>query len=345
MPISIENSAIPETHSAAVLQALAETFGVTAVDELTDLTERAGSNRAFRILVAGRAYMLRINTRRGDVARQFTCMRMAAEAGLTPRVWYTNTEDRISITDFLEAMLLKPSDALGLLPVALRVLHALPQFPPASFNTTCTFLLHQGPMLDGFLKKIQTESPLPKHEIDPVLTQYLRIVDAYAPPASDIVPSHNDLFKPDNILFDGSRPWLIDWEASFPNDRFADLAAVANMLAKDEEDERAFLQTYFAAPPTPYQQARLHLMRQLAHMFYAMAFLADSSQEKVAALNSPEIPYSEFQARFWSRGLTLSDDRSKATFSRIHWQELLHNLRQPRYEEALRTVRVPPPEN
>jgi aminoglycoside phosphotransferase (APT) family kinase protein len=345
MPIQVENSAIPETHSAAVLQALAETFGVTAVDELTDLTERAGSNRAFRILVAGRAYMLRINTRRGDVARQFTCMRMAAEAGLTPRVWYTSDEDRVSITDFVNALPLSAAEAIRHLPVALRILHALPQFPPASFNTTCTFLLHQGPMLDGFLKKFQTESPLPKREIEQVLTQYLRIVDAYAPPASDIVPSHNDLFKPDNILFDGSRPWLIDSEASFPNDRFADLAAVANMLATDEQDERAFLQTYFAAPPTPYQQARLHLMRQLAHMFYAMAFLAGSSPEKLAALNEPEIPYSEFQARFWSRELVLSDDRPKATFSRVHWQELLHNLRQPRYEEALPTVRIPPPEN
>lgn len=339
MPIQIENSALPEEHSAAVRRAIAETFDVTGIDELTDLTERAGSNRAFRIIVADRAFMLRINTRRGDVARQFTCMRIAAEAGLAPRVWYTNADNRISITDFLQAMPLNASDAIRMLPVALRVLHALPPFPPASFNTTCTFLLHEGPMLENFLQKFQTESPLPKHEIDEVLSQYARIVAACAPSASDIVPSHNDLFKPDNILFDGQRPWLVDWEASFPNDRFADLAVLANMLARDEEDERTFLQTYFAATPTPYQQARLHLMRQLAHMFYAMAFLADSSPEKLAALNSPEIPYGDFQARFWSRDLILSDDKSKATFSRIHWQELLHNLQQPRFQQALSTVR------
>ena len=82
-------------------------------------------------------------------------------------------------------------------------------------------------------------------------------------------------------------------------------------------------------------------MRQLAHMFYAMAFLANSSAEKLAALNESEIPYREFQARFWSRELILSDDRSKATFSMIHWQELLHNLRQPRFKEALSTVQNP----
>ena len=339
MPIQIENSAIPVEHSAAVNRALAGTFSVTAVDELTDLTERIGSNRAFRILISDRPYLLRINTRRGDMDRQFTCMRMAAEAGLAPRVLYANAEDRISITDFIDAKPLQAREALRLMPVAIRVLHALPQFPPAPFNTTCTFLLTEGSMLDGFLRKFQAESPLPKHEIDEVLSQYRRIVEAYATPASDIVPSHNDLFKPDNILFDGSRPWLVDWEASFPNDRFADLAVVANMLATDEEDERVFLQTYFAAPPTPYHQARLHIMRHLAHMFYAMAFLTESSAEKLAALNDPEIPFSEFQVRFWSGELALSNDRSKATFSRIHWQELLHNLRQPRFGEALSTVR------
>ena len=76
------------------------------------------------------------------------------------------------------------------------------------------------------------------------------------------------------MLFDGSRLWMVDWEAAFQNDRYADLAVVANMLVANEAEEQIYLQEYFGAPPDSYQAARFYLMRQLAHMFYAMAFLS-----------------------------------------------------------------------
>jgi hypothetical protein len=77
---------IPQEKSAAVTLALNETFGVTEFEDIRDLTERPGSNRAFRIIVRGSAYLLRINTRPGDMTRHFTCMQAAADAGLAPRV-------------------------------------------------------------------------------------------------------------------------------------------------------------------------------------------------------------------------------------------------------------------
>jgi hypothetical protein len=95
---------IPPEKSAAVILGLNQTFGVTKFEDILDLTERPGSNRAFRIVVRGSAHLLRINTRPGDMARHFTCMQTAADAGLAPRVWYANTGNRISITDFVEAV-------------------------------------------------------------------------------------------------------------------------------------------------------------------------------------------------------------------------------------------------
>src|SRR5437763_16902091 len=95
---------IPQQQSAAVNLALDQTFGVAAFDDIRDLTERPGSNRAFRIVVRGSAYLLRINTRAGDMERHFRCMQAAAEGGLAPRVWYAGAEDRISSTDFVEAV-------------------------------------------------------------------------------------------------------------------------------------------------------------------------------------------------------------------------------------------------
>src|SRR5258707_9107638 len=169
---------IPQEKSAAVTLGLNETFGVTEFDDIRDLTERPGSNRAFHIVVRGSAYLLRINTRAGDVTRHFGCMQAAAEAGLAPRVWYTSAEDRISITDFVEAVPLPAADALRRVPAALRTLHALSPFPVVPFNTTCTFLLSKGPALDGFLQKLRAANILAEHDLVELLSKYERIAAA-----------------------------------------------------------------------------------------------------------------------------------------------------------------------
>jgi thiamine kinase-like enzyme len=329
---------LAQENIAAVTRGLNAAFGVAAFDEIKDLTERPSSNRAFRIVVQGSQYLLRINTRAGDMARQFKCMQMAAQAGLAPRVWYTSAEDRVSITDFVEAVPLADRDALRRVPAALRILHALPPFPAAPFNTTCTFLLNKEPALDGFLEKFRAANLLPQQDLEELLGGYVRLAAVYSSLDPDLVPSHNDLFKPDNILFDGRRLWLVDWEAAFQNDRYADLAVVANMLVTNEADEQVYLQEYFGARPNSYQRARFYLMQQLAHTFYALVFLNMGSAGKPVDWSEPIPAYSDFQQRFWAREIELADNHSKLVYGRVHWENLRHNLRQPRFEEALKIV-------
>jgi len=329
---------IPQENSAAVTLGLNETFGVADFEDIRDLTERSGSNRAFRIIVRGSAYLLRINTRPGDMKRHFNCMQAAADAGLAPRVRYASPEDRISITDFVEAVPLLAADALMRIPAALRTLHALPLFPGSPFNTTCTFLLNKGPALDGFLQKFRASSILPENETEELLARHQQLAAVYSRLDSDLAPGHNDLFKPDNMLFDGNRLWLVDWEAAFQNDRYADLAVVANMIVTNESEERIYLREYFGEPPDEYQRARFYLMRQLAHMFYSMAFLTLGSSGKPIDQSEPVPGYSDFQRRFWAREAGLADNQAKTIYGRVHWEKLWQNIRQPRFDEALRIV-------
>jgi thiamine kinase-like enzyme len=60
-----------------------------------------------------------------------------------------------------------------------------------------------------------------------------QITNVYPRNEEDLVPSHNDL-KPENILYDGNKVWLSDWEAAFTNDRYSDLAIIANFVIADE---------------------------------------------------------------------------------------------------------------
>lgn len=67
------------------------------------------------------------------------------------------------------------TDAFVRMPIALRTLHALPPFPK--------------------------------------VVNYLDAVDGYPRHDPDRVSSRNEL-KPENILFDGHRIWLVDWEVA-----------------------------------------------------------------------------------------------------------------------------------
>ena len=336
----MENFTIPQEHSAAVTRGLGEAFGVTRFEDIRELTGGPNANPVFRIVVRGSALLLRINTRKGDLARHYSCMRAAAKAGLAPRVWYTNVEDRVSLTDFVEAAPFPMADALAGIPAVLRRLHALAPFPdaPSHLNTTCMFLMHKGAAVNGFFEKFQAAHVLSQDQSEELFAGYEQMVAVHPHNDADMVSSHNDLFKPDNILFDGKRLWLVDWEAAFRNDRYADLAAVANQVAANEGEERAFLQEYFGEAPDEYQRARFFLMQQVAHMFYAMAFLWQGSAGKPIDWSEAVPEYRDFHRRFWAGEIKLTDTRTKTVYGRVHWERFLQNMRQARFHEALRIV-------
>ena len=145
---------IPQEERAAVTRGLCEAFGVTEFEDIRMIKSLA-SSLVFRIVVRGSPFLLKISTRTSDPARHYSCMKAAAEARLSPRVWYASLEDQISIEDFVETAPFPIAEALVRVPAALRRLHALPPFPgvPNHINTSCVFLIHQGAALDGFFQR------------------------------------------------------------------------------------------------------------------------------------------------------------------------------------------------
>lgn len=344
---------IPAEHSEAVSRGLRETFGVSTFDDISALTGGHTSSLVFRIVVRGTPYVMKIITRRDDPSRHYASMRAAAEAGVAPRVWYTNVEDKICITDFVEAIPMPMSEGLARFPALLRTLHALPPFDRAPFNTTCTFLLTGGPMLDGFLQNCRTASLLPEADARECFARHAELSAVYPYGDAEMVASHNDVLKPDNFLFDGQHVWLVDWEAAFLNDRYADLAVAANLVVGNDREEAAYLRTYFGTEPDEYQRARFHLMQQISHLFYAMAFLFMSSPAgqplSQRFRSSPDTgdpsgssglvdDVTDFRRRVWAREVDLANRDVKLLYGRVHWARLRHNVRQPRYQEALRIV-------
>ncbi len=331
---------IPQEKTAAVTRGMRETFGVTEFEDIRLMSGGNSTSRVFRIVVGGTAYLLKTILRQDDPARHFACMRAAADAGLAPRVWYTSVEDRVLITDFVEAVPLPVAEALLRTATVLHKLHALPAFPPVPdpINTSCMFLLNKGPALDGFLQKIRAANILTAGESEELFGLYERLAAAYQRQEADMVSSHNDLLKPDNIVFDGERVWLVDWEASFLNDRYADLAVAANHVVTNEAEERAYLQEYFGQAPDEYQSARFFLMQQVAHLFYTLGFLFLGSFGPPLTVAEGSPGFRDFQRRMWAREVDLADRGTKILYARAHREQLLRNTRQERFNESLRIV-------
>jgi hypothetical protein len=322
---------IPEEKKVGVARALREAFGATEFEDIRRMGRGLGSGLAFRIVVRGSPFLLRVITRIDEIndpRRQFSCMQAAAEAGLAPRVHYINPEDGISITDFVEAVRFPATQALVQLPGRLRQLHSMPPFPK-TFNYVTA---HK-----GFIWRFRAAGLLPGGEIEEVFPRYEQVCAAYPRLDSDMVSCHSDL-KPENILFDGQHIWLSGWKAAFVNDRYFDLAVAANFLVTNVADELTYLERYFGQRPDEYQRARFFLMRQVLHMLSATVLLLLGSAGKPINLSEKLPSFIDFHRRIWAGGVDLTDNDVKIAYGRIQWEQLLQNMRQPRFEAALRIV-------
>src|SRR5262249_24962354 len=153
--------------------------------------------RAFvcRIVVEGRPYLLRIGaSTHVEPAFEIAATRLGAQAELSPRVLYSDATDRVMITDYIEQRP-RPADfALRVAPLIGRV-HELPAWPRT---------LHHIDMLESMLKVCAVRT-----DLDDLVAACAELVAVY--PRDGVVACHNDLKGP-NLLFDGTRPWIIDWE-------------------------------------------------------------------------------------------------------------------------------------
>jgi Ser/Thr protein kinase RdoA (MazF antagonist) len=80
-------------------------------------------------------------------------------------------------------------------------------------------------------------------EVPPVLRRGLAAADALGV-VTEMVPCHNDLLG-GNLVRDGERILLVDWEYAGMNDRLFDLANLSVNNGFSDTDDRALLRAYF----------------------------------------------------------------------------------------------------
>jgi len=324
---------IPDSKQLAVTRALHEAFGMNEYEEPRLLSGGLSSARAFKIIVRKSPYLLKILRTEiiSDPAHEFACMQTAAEAGIAPRIWYANVEDRILITDFVEAKPY-PDDMALRMATTIQRLHALPHFPSPKMGN------YFDAMHNGFVRRFQASHLLPESATDELFHRYKEIVKVYPRNDTEMVSSHNDL-KPQNIRFDGNHIWLVDWESAFLNDRYVDLAILANFFVKDEADEVDYLNAYFGEPSGEYRRARFFLMHQALSVFYAALLLLEASRAGLSIdANMTTSDFRDYHQDLISNKIDMLTAEAKVQYGMIHMREALRNMRTQRFDQAVARV-------
>jgi len=324
---------IPENKKAAVESALQAAFGVNNFENIRMLTQGLSSALIFRIEVSRTPYLLRVITKTdamADPGYYFERMKAGAAAGLAPAIHYLSVEDRISITDFINAKPFPLATARTELADTISKLHALPKFP---------FRINYLNTMDAFISKFLSEKIVPAEFTDEVFERYERIKKVYPPnDEGNLVSCHNDL-KPENVLFDGRRAWLVDWEAAFLNDRYVDLAVVGNFVVTNEREEVDFLERYFGERVDGYRQARFFLMTQMMHVFYFAFFIRLSCEGKPIDVGSlKEHDYRAFHNGIWSGEIEFHVKQPKLEYGWVHRNQFLKETSSDRFEESIKRV-------
>ena len=323
---------IPENKRIAVKTALQRAFNTPAFENIEPLTKGLSGALVFKITVNGTPYLLRIITRsesRDKPEYYFDCLQNASNAGLAPPIHYLNVEDKISISDYIEDHCFPIPDARIKMADMLRVLHASPKFP---------YQLNYVDASEIFLQKSLASGIVPQHEIKDLLDLYARIERVY--PRNDpdnLVSCHNDV-KRDNIIYDGLRPWLVDWEAARLNDRYVDLAAIANFVVKDENGETDFLKRYFGETFDEYKQARFFLMAQVVHMFCFTLCAVPASAGKSINIKTNTPEFNEFHDLLWRGKINLGNNDEKLHYALVHLKKLQDSMQTKRFDQSLRIV-------
>lgn len=225
----------------------------------------------YRVESAGQTYVLKLAARdqpllpwRGRLHVQ----QLAANAGLAPRVVHADELHRAIVSEFaadksFAAWCSDPrtrDTALTQLGQLLRRVHQLP--PPAS--------LEGSPLRERLATVAAALGPA---SVPAFVRDAINAVLTENPPAPDRAPvlSHNDV-HPANLVFDGERVRLLDWDACAPNDPYFDLGAIALFLRLDAAASGKLLTAYTGAPVSTLP-AGFTYHRRLAGVLCGSTFL------------------------------------------------------------------------
>jgi thiamine kinase-like enzyme len=222
------------------------------------------TNRNFRVTVDNDThYVARFSSAKStllaiDRAAEFRNSELAARAGVGPMVVEFAPDDGVLVVEWIEGRTMTEADLddeaqLARVAAICRQLHAGPRFVSDfdMFDIQRRYL--------AIVSERGFRMPDDYLDFEPAVRGIEEVLRASA---TGTVPCHNDLLAA-NIMDDGTRLWLIDYEYSGNNDPGFELGNIWSEAALPVDRLEHLVSSYFGGP-SPVQTARARLFGLMA---------------------------------------------------------------------------------
>jgi thiamine kinase-like enzyme len=235
-----------------------------------ELLDGGFSKRTFRVRLGAGDYVVHLagkDTSALGISRsaEQDATAAAARVGVGPEVALFLPDDDVLVTRYLVGSPLRPEqvsepDILADLAESLKTLHRGPRLR-ARFSPFRT--------VEAYRATAEARGVAVDDRYDRAEALVARIEPALRGPDHRPVTCHGDL-APTNLIYDGDRVRIVDWEYAGMGDRFFDLGNLSVNAGFDEGDDEWLLTSYFNEPPTSRRFAALRLMRLVSSFRDAM---------------------------------------------------------------------------
>ncbi len=252
------------------------------------------SNASYKVIDDAGTYVARIGEdypfHQVNRAREAIAARSAFACGLSPETLFA--EDGVMVIRHLEARTYTEEDVR-------KNWHACLDLVARCHRDMARHVTGQGAIFWVFqiLRDYAATIAKQDHPYTAYLSEWMKINDAMekAQVPLPIVFGHHDLLA-GNILDDGNRLWLIDWEYGAFGTAMFDLANLAANNGFDPATENQMLETYFNAPTSDEIRRAYDAMKVASALRETMWGIVSELK-----LNAPGVDYKAYTSKQLSR--------------------------------------------
>lgn len=267
------------------------------------------SNKSYTVEDAGRKYVVRFGQdypfHHVYRSREIMTARAAHASGFAPEVVYTGPG--VMVSRFVEGKTFAPADVtanIGRVADIVKRFHT--EMPRQISGTGFAFLVFH--VIRDYARTLREGQSRMSDRL-PEFLQLAADLEKTQPPLP-IIFGHND-FLPANILDDGERLWLIDFEYAGFSTAMFDLAGLASNAGFSDEQSQELLARYFGEKPSP-EIVRAHAAMQCASLLREAMW----SMVSELHLDAPGADYEAYTEENMQR-LNAALDRYQSRFGRL----------------------------
>lgn len=324
---------VTEPHRAKLTAAIENGFDRGTVLSVRAVGGGASGALTYRVEAREGLFLLRGETLGGPLRNphQYECMQIAADAGIAPPIRYVDADAGVVVIRWIEQ---RPLDTFAGGPAALAI--ATGELL-ARLHETAIFAARRDHLenLAGLLGFLESSGRVAPGLLDRHREAFDKLRAAYPWRPDEHVSAHNDPNQ-FNLLYDGDRLWLVDWETASRNDPMIDVATACSYLGPTPDLRDGLLSAWLGRTADDLVRAKLVLAENLVRLFAGcilLTIVVDPTNPTHSDLTAMTL--AEFGDRIGRGELVAGTPSTTLAYAKIVLSEFVNAMRTPEVQAAM----------